>query len=228
MRLPLLSGTRLRVLQLLSDGPMTPSELSKLLDRSLPTTTRHLAYLENFELVKRVGEERGRTRPFVKYALNESVIFVKVMEGDVGIFSLPLDEYVKMQLRIWSIPQKRFHYYVERFIWHVQDLIPNIDAIAVYGSVARGDAREGSDIDMLILASDEVAGIRKKCEAMVIEKPGDEAKMVMAQVFSPTEFEKALRSGSEFAEVIEGMLPIYDANGVLKRIKVPHHGYGKS
>jgi DNA-binding transcriptional ArsR family regulator len=225
MSLPLLSRTRLKVLELLSDKPMTPSELSKLLGKSLPTITRHLAYLEDFRLVKRVGEERGRTRPFVKYALNESVIFIKVMEKDVGIFRLPLDEYVKVQMRIWSIPQKKFHYYVERFIWQIQDLIPNINAIGVYGSVARGDAREDSDIDMLILASDEVARIRKKCEAMVIEKPGDEAKMVMAQALSPIEFEKALRSGSEFAEeVIKSMLPIYDPNGILEKIKRGRHG----
>lgn len=216
---PLISGTRLKVLELLAEKPRTPSQLSKLLKKSLPTITRHLAYLENFELVRRVGEEKGKTRPYVKYALKESAILVKVMERDVGIFTLPLDEYVKMQLRIWSIPQQRFHYYIERSIWQIQDLMLNITSIAVYGSVARGDAREDSDIDMLILATDEVAKIRKECETMIIKKPREEAKMVMAQVLSPSEFKKALRSGSEFAkEVIKSMLPIYDPNGILTKL----------
>jgi len=218
---PVFSTTRLRILELLAEKPRTPSELSKLLKKSLPTVTRHLAYLENFELVKRVGEEKGKTRPYVKYALKESAIVIKVMENDVGIFSLTLDEYAKMQLRIWSIPQRRFHYYVERFIWQVQDLMLKIAAIAIYGSVARGDAREDSDIDMIILATDEVELIKKKCETMVIKKPGEEARMVMAQVFSPSEFRRALRSGSEFAnEVIKSMLPIYDPNKILAKLEM--------
>jgi DNA-binding transcriptional ArsR family regulator len=218
---PQLSTTRLRVLELLAEKPRTPSELSKLLKKSLPTITRHLAYLENFELVKKVGEEKGKTRPYVRYALKETAILIKVMENDVGIINLTLDEYAKMQLRIWSIPQRKFHYYVERFIWQVQDLIPKMAAIGVYGSVAKGDARDDSDIDILILATDEVEMIKKKCETMVIKKPNEEAKMVMAQVFRPSEFQKALRSGSGFAkEVIEGMLPIYDPNRILAKLEM--------
>lgn len=228
---PQLSATRFKVLELLSEKPRTPSELSKLLKKSLPTVTRHLAYLENFELVKRVGEEKGKTRPYVKYALNESAILIKVLEKDVGIFSLTLDESAKMQLRIWSIPQRRFHYYVERFIWQVQDLMPKIAAIAVYGSVARGDARDDSDIDLLILVTSEaeVEMIKKECETMVIRKPSEEARMVMAQVLSLSEFQKALCLGSEFAkEVTESMSPIYDPNRILARLEMSNLDKGES
>jgi len=225
MQLPIISKTRLELLRLLAQKPRTPSELSRLLEKSLPTITRHLAYLENFRLVKRVGEERGRTRPYVKYALRETAILLKAIEGDVGVLRLPLSDEVKAQLRIWSIPQQIFHYYVERFLWQIQDLLLGITAIAVYGSVAKGDAREDSDIDMLILATSDVAKIQKRCEAIVVKKLGEEAKMVMAQVFSPNEFEQALSSGSEFAkEVIKNMLPIYDPDRILARLKVSYHG----
>ena len=225
MQLPIISETRLELLTLLSKKPTTPSELSKLLKRSLPTITRHLAYLEDFELVKRVGEEKGRTRPYLKYALRETAILVKAMEGDVEILSLPLSEEVKTHLRTWSIPQQFFHYYVEGFLWQIQDLMLSIAAIAVYGSVAKGYAREDSDIDVLILATKDAARIRKRCEAMVVKKPGEEAKMVMAQVFEPNEFKQALSSGSEFAiEIIKDMLPIYDPDQILARLKVSRHG----
>lgn len=225
MQLPIISKTRLELLTLLSQKSRTPSELSKLLEKSLPTITRHLAYLENFKLVKRVGEKRGRTRPYVKYALRETAILIKAMEGDVEILSLPLSEEVKVHLRIWSMPQQIFHYYVERFLWQIQDLMSSITAIAVYGSVARGDAREDSDIDALILATKDTAKIRKRCEAMVVKKPDEEARMVMAQVFEPNEFKRALSSGSEFAkEVIKSMLPIYDPDRILARLEVSHYG----
>ena len=94
-----------------------------------------------------------------------------------------------------SIPQRVFHYCVERFVWQIQDFMPSIAAIAVHGSVARGDAREDSDIDLLILANEDVVKIRKSCEAVVIKKPREEPRMVMAQVFEPDGFRRALRAG---------------------------------
>lgn len=99
--------------------------------------------------------------------------------------------------------------------------MPSIAAIAVHGSVARGDAREDSDIDLLILANEDVVKIRKSCEAVVIKKPREEPRMVMAQVFEPDGFRRALRAGSKFArEVIKTMLPIYDPNRVLATLRM--------
>ncbi|RJS78083.1 ArsR family transcriptional regulator [Candidatus Bathyarchaeota archaeon] len=66
---PKVTGTRLEILKMLAKGPMSPSEISRSLGRSLPTVTRHLAYLESSGFVRRVGEKKGRTRPYVKYAL---------------------------------------------------------------------------------------------------------------------------------------------------------------
>ena len=48
---------------------------------------------------------------------------------------------------------------------------------------------------------------------------------MMAQVFSPDEFKRALSSDSEFArEVLENVLPIYDPNKILMEIKVKYGG----
>lgn len=217
----LASETRLRILKILAEGASTPSEISKKLGKSLPTITRHLACLESSGFAARAGEKKGTTRPYTKYALRESIVLIKAVEGDVGISSLPLTEDAKVQLRIWSIPQQRFHYYVGRFFWQIQDLIPKIEAIAVYGSVARGDAREDSDVDVLILAREDIEEIKRQCEAMILKKPREKAKMVMAQVFKPEEFERALKSGSDFAkEIVESMMPLYDPKKLLKKLKV--------
>ena len=220
MASPSMSKPRLELLTLLSKQQRTPSELSRLLRRSLPTISRHLAYLESFGLVKRIGEVRGRTRPYAKYALEETILTLKAMEGDVGILKLPVSEEVRVQFRIWSIPQRVFHYYVERFMWQIQDFMPSITAIAVHGSVARGDAREDSDIDLLILANEDIMKIRKSCEAVVIKKPKEESRMAMAQVFEPDGFRRALKAGSKFArEVVKTMLPIYDPDRVLATLR---------
>ena len=63
---------------------------------------------------------------------------------------------------------------VERFVERVQgSLGPDLDAIWLYGSKARGDATEESDVDLLVLARggrdrhlEAVAGIAREVETL--------------------------------------------------------------
>jgi len=221
--LPSISGTRLEILNLLAERPMTPSEISRSLKRSLSTVTRHLAYLEGSGLVRRVGEKRGRTRPYVKYAIKETVILVKVMEGDVGVLRLPPSEDLKMRLGVWSIPQQVFHYYVECFLWQIQDFMSSITAIGVYGPVAKGNAPRDSDIDMLILATSDVAELRRRFRTITIKRPEGESKKITTQVFTLGEFRRALTSDLRLVEALESLLPIYDPNRTLKKLRTECH-----
>lgn len=58
----LANPTRRRVLELLSGGPATVSELAEPFDMQLPSFVQHLAVLEHSRLVK--SRKRGRVRTF--------------------------------------------------------------------------------------------------------------------------------------------------------------------
>lgn len=46
------------------------------------------------------------------------------------------------------------HLEAERVSTHLAEAVPAVEAICLFGSVARGDERQGSDIDLLVLGSD--------------------------------------------------------------------------
>jgi DNA-binding transcriptional ArsR family regulator len=215
------SETRVAIVKVLAEGSSTPTDIAERIGKSLPVVTRHLSQLQRAGLVERVGERKGKTRPSVEYALRESILLFKALRGGIDFIRLQATELVKTQVRIWSIPQREFHYYVQRFFWEIQEAIPSIESIAVYGSVAKGDAREDSDVDILIIARSDVRELERRYGARVIEKPGSEAKMFMTQVFEPAEFRKSLKSGSDFARrVMEAMVIIYDPNRFLGDLEV--------
>ena len=221
---PKVSGTRLEILKMLAKGPMSPSEISRSLGRSLSTVTRHLAYLEGSGFIRRVGEEKGRTRPYVKYALEETVILIKIMKDDIGALRLPLSEELRMRLRVWSIPQPVFHYYIEGFLWRVQDFISSIAAIAVYGPVAEGNAPSNSDVKMLILTRDDTAELRKRFRAVTVKRLNGDSKRIIAQIFTLKEFKRALPSNTELLKALRSALPIYDPDKTLEKLKTEHQG----
>ena len=94
----------------------------------------------------------------------------------------------------------------------------DIESIAIFGSVARGDAKRGSDIDVLILAKNSVEIMEEELSAVVVgERPG---KVFMAKIFTPKDFEASLRKGSKFAkEVLKDLTIIYDPNNFLQKLK---------
>jgi len=129
--------TKWGILELLGEKNRSPSELSKLLKISAPSLHRHLEYLENNKIIKREGEIKGKTKPFNVYSLGNGFIeIIRVTSGDVTKQHIEIDENLKVYFKIRQIPQKEFHYFVERFWWEIQDYINEINSVAVFGSVA--------------------------------------------------------------------------------------------
>lgn len=213
-----LSETQWKIIEALSDGDKTPTELAGKLKISLPGMHAQLAKLKQYNLIKETDKIAGKTRPYSKYSLKDGFIyFVKALPNDTDKIFLEANSYINVHLNIWSIPQKEYHYFIEKLWWELEPL--SIDAFAVFGSVAKGTAKEGSDIDILIL-SDKNLGRLQKYNAKLIGKPGEE-KMAMVQAFAPSEFEKSLNSCSKFAnEAVKGMRIIYDPLNLLKRLKL--------
>jgi len=216
----MLEGNRWKIIELLSEGKKTQTELASLLKISMPSLHKHITYLENEKMIIKSGEKKGKTRPYAEYSLDQGfVYFIKALPGEAEQKFLKIDENLKLHLRIWSIPQEKYHYYIERFWWGLQDHLENINSIGVYGSVARGDAKEGSDIDILMLVKKDMKKYEKLFGTKLIGPKG-KGEMIMAQVFELKDFENSLKKGSKFAqEAIKDIKVIYDQENVIERLK---------
>lgn len=215
-----LNATKWRIIEELSKGNKTPTELAKKLKISLPSIHAQLTGLEKEKIIKKVGKIKGKTRPYAEYSIEEGfVYFIKALPSETEQKFLAVDENLRLHLRIWSVPQKEYHYYIERFWWQIQDYLKDIDAIVVYGSVATGDAREGSDIDILMLVKKNIKKYEKMFSAKMIGTRG-KRKMVMCQIFGTDDFENSFKKGSDFAqEVVKNNIVIYDPDKNFIKIK---------
>jgi predicted nucleotidyltransferase/DNA-binding HxlR family transcriptional regulator len=205
------SETKWRIIKELSEGDKSPTELARILKMSVPAVYNQLVELERLKLISKVGGKEGKTRPYQQYSLGDGFLFfIKAMPNETEKRFIDIDKNMKLHFRIWSIPQQEFHYAVESFLWDLKPKLSKIDAIAVFGSVARGDAKKDSDIDLLILSKKNI-----KINAKMIE-----GKMFMPQVFETDDFKNAVRKKSKFAnEILKDIIILYDLRGILKDVK---------
>ena len=217
----LITKTKWEILKLLGEKDRSPTELSKVLKLSAPTLHKHLQYLESKKIIQKKGEIRGKTKSFNNYSLGSGFIYlIKVMPGDVSKQSFEIDKNLEIYFRIRQIAQKSFYYFIDKFWWEIQEDIDKVNSIAIFGSVAIGNAREDSDIDVLILTNKKDKKIEKKYGARIVNKPNEKGKMIMAQVFDKNDFIDSFNSGSKFAkEVVKNMIIIYDRNNLLLDLK---------
>ena len=214
-----LSEKQWKVIKALARNDQTPTELARKLNISLQAADFDLKKLEKMNLIKKTKLKKGKTRPFTVYSIGEG--FVYFMEAVPGIATrrfIPVDENLKIHLNIWSIPQTEFHYYIEKFWWLLEDSLDIIKAVAVFGSVARGDAKKDSDIDIMILSSKPKI-IDKKFGTIVVGRRRRQ-KIAIIQVFEEGEFQNMLKKKSKLAlEIIQTMRIIYDPGGILSKWK---------
>jgi len=204
----MITETRWRIIEKLSKGDKTPTELAKEMGISIPSVHKQLVELERKGLIKKIDVVKGKTRPYQQYSLGDGFIFfIKALPHETERKFVEVDDNIKMHLRIWSIPQKEFHYPVEVYLWSLKPKLRDIDAIGIFGSVARGNATKESDVDILIIS----------CKKLEISSRMAEGRMFMPQVFSAGDFKNSIRRGSKFiAEALKNIVILYDKKGVLK------------
>lgn len=220
------SEIKWKIVESLSKKDKAVTELAREFNTSLSNISQQLSGLEASNIVKKTGKtEKGTRRPLVKYSIGRGFVFlVEAMPKEARKTFIEVDENIKTHLRIWSIPQKEFHYFIESFWWALQDYLDDIESVAVFGSVAKGNAKPDSDMDILLLARQNQKILEKEFSAKMAGQKG-KGKMIMSQVFPMADFENSVRARSAFArEVINSMTIIHDPNDFLYGLK---EKYGK-
>jgi len=99
----------------------------------------------------------------------------------------------------------------------VKELGARIDSIILYGSVARKEAREESDIDLLIVTPDK--SIRREVVSISYEVDLENGTFTSHVYVTPQEFEKYVEWGDPFLkEVLRQGMVLYD-NGTYSAIR---------
>lgn len=217
------STARRDVLRKLAERDWTPTDLAQELGKSRSAVYNHLDELyEQGVLTKR--QVPAKTRPATEYSIGDGVVqYLTVMPGQYDERSHDLTPEKRAVLRIWGLPQERYHSVVERYWWRLKtcdavDVCEDVVAVAVYGSVATGRADDDSDVDVLVVAADAEA------EAALTEhfgvrrvEAGEDATLAMTEVFTRASFRQGLAAGSSFLETVRSELHlIYDPEGILQ------------
>jgi len=101
----------------------------------------------------------------------------------------------------------------------VSELGDRIDSIILYGSVARNEAREESDIDILVITKDRDIKIYDKISKIRTDIDLDNNTLTSLVSLSRRELERYIKLGSPFIEsVIEEGVILYD-NGNFEKIR---------
>ena len=218
-----ISAAKKQVLQELTQQAWTPTDLADELGKSSNTIYNHLEDLYDRGILHK-EQVSAKTRPKTEYSIGDGFVqYVAILPGQYVERSLELTPEKQALIRVWNVPQPEFHPYVENFWWrlkHSADLRyrEDIEALAIYGSVARGEADEESDIDFLVVTSDESSEetVAEQFGSTRIDAAGG-AKIGMTEVYSMQEFEDSLAHGSDFLESIADELHVlYDPRSVLQ------------
>lgn len=217
------SDARRRVIRKLTERDWTPTDLAAELETSTEAVYNHLDDLEERGVLT-TRKVAATTRPRTEYSIGRGFLqYVAVLPGQYRERATDLDDRKEAIVRIWNVPQERFHAPIERYWWalanHDAVDLADVTVVALFGSVARGDADGDSDVDVLLVAENEDAEERLRNEfgTRRIETDG-ESTIVVAEVYTKAEFEASLDVGSDFLQRIGNELHVvYDPDGFLRQ-----------
>lgn len=217
----MLDGTGRDVLELLLERPRSPTEVAEELGVSVQTASRHLRGL----VEQGFAEETRRTegRGYKRYEAREFARVFAAFDGELFEKTLSLSPTERAVLSTLRVPQPEFRPALLTYLFSADpDRIDlDVQAIAVYGSVARGEAQQDSDIDIFVVYDDRrdpgeyLVGTTFSTSGPTV---APENKRVISETwYTVSEFRDALAAGSQFLRnVLDEGIVLYDPEEVIR------------
>lgn len=125
------SSPRWKVLEVISNRPSSPLEISKKLNTSVAYISQQLKLLEAANLVKKEktgSSEKGKPRNI--YSLAKEILPLTVLMNKLPRRKvIELDDHHKIILRIWLIEDTTLHYSLEKLFWKLEPSLEDIEGI---------------------------------------------------------------------------------------------------
>ncbi|MCS7138674.1 MAG: nucleotidyltransferase domain-containing protein [Crenarchaeota archaeon] len=151
--------------------------------------------------------DKGRPR---QYRLIDPINFILLASDVIGnLRMVPQERYVKVLCDAFQV--------LSNYL--------KLTSLAVYGSVARGTAKENSDIDLLIVSNSFSGSIGRRIDMLCRLEEGIEELAWLRKhgiytsfSFYPLTEEEALRKPLLFIDITEDAIILYDKDRFLERV----------
>lgn len=117
------------------------------------------------ELANLTGANKGTISKAVRL-LSELDVVETTQDGRTQRVRINRERLTKPD-PILSIPQGEFHQPVQAFLQRIQDELDELVGVALFGSVARGEADRASDINLLVIVGEDKTSARRTVKSIV-------------------------------------------------------------
>lgn len=207
----LFTDQKWKILSALSEGKFSPLQLAEKSNTSIANISQQLRLLEFTNLVKKEKiPNRDKGKPRTLFSLSEDYAYViSLMKGFSDKKLVKLDNLHKIIFRILSIEDRNLCYYIEKFIWGIEDCIEYINVIIL---------KQEDGLINVIIAAKDMAKIDKKVKNVIIKKPNGESRNFKVKIISMSEMEKLAKQKRGIFAESENAFLIYDTEGIIQKI----------
>lgn len=162
-----------------------------------------LEYPKRDWVLKDISEESGVPKTTVWRAINRldgKGLVEKSMAGNTSIIKIENRHVLEKIVETAFAEVEEMRKNAEEYAEELKE-IDGVESCILFGSVARGTADFESDIDILILATDE--NVEKKVTSITDRFSSKKSMWVMPDVMEKSRFEEMKKYGEDFAKEIE-------------------------
>ena len=188
----LFTASKWGILKMLSKGPKSPLQLSKLSNTSVANISQQLRLLEMAGLVqsKRISNrDKGQPRQLYSLVGNHSFLIASSVDF-VEKKMLKLSDYNKIILKIWFLEDAKAHYFLEKAFWHLEEMLPNISAIIL-------DKRTLSSETLLLIVASESPVVKRDLKKIQVKDFEGRHKAVLFSVKPIQELTRIFAGGNQ-------------------------------
>ena len=222
-----INDTERETLALVARRPRSPTEVADELGVSVQTASRTLRNLAGEGLVRTVrGSQRPDARGYKLYSATDFAALFANVGGELVDEQLSVGRVERMAISALRIPQSEFRAAVLSYLFQpgADRYREHVEGIAVYGSVARGEAGPDSDVDLLVLldTDPESVGVRQSVMDRRTVTVGETTRTsVLSKTYMTVDgFEESVAAGSQFLQsVLDEAIVLYDPNEVFRDVR---------